>query len=95
MIGNVLLTMISVSITQLKCLLGFFFWGVVVFAIFPYVINKYLFREILCDYADILFFLKLSSGFCIYWYIFSATTITVVLLNGDFLKFPSFFYVIN
>lgn len=44
MIGNVLLTMISVSITRLKCLLGFFFFFGCNVTIFPYVINKYLFR---------------------------------------------------
>ena len=35
MIGNVLLTMISVSITRLKCLLGFFFFLVVMLLYSP------------------------------------------------------------
>ena len=86
MILNVLLTMVSVSITWLKCLLVFFsfFFGCNV-TIFPYVINKYLFRGDtlwLCWY--LVFLQVLSSGFCILWYSFSATIITVVLVNGDF-----------
>ena len=43
MILNVLLTMILVSITWLKCLFFFFFFGCNV-TIFPHVINKFLFR---------------------------------------------------
>ena len=64
--------------------LAFFFFGCNV-TFFPYVIDKYLFwgdTLWLCWY--LVFLQVLSSGFCIHWYIFSATIITVVLVNGDF-----------